>query len=228
MSDLLAEVDEVMRQEKLAKFWKENGPFIIAFIVLTILLTGALSAYRAWDTSVKTKQTATMIELMNTSNYPGNIIDTKLNLRSDLRGITLMGAAGTFMAQNKPEDAYTLYTRVAEDKKITDDFRHLALLITARMDMDKKDANADALLERIKPTLKNNSPYLPHARVDAALIHAELKGDYPTAIALLNTVLDTPALPPTLYERAQNLQHVYTLKNTTAQNTDKQQDKTKK
>lgn len=213
MSDLLAEVDEAMRQEKLEKFWKENGPFIIAFVVLTILMTGVISGYRSWDTSIKTKQTSELIEFMSAPNYPGNIVAKEtLNFRAPLRAVALMGAAGTLMAQDKVDDAYTLYTRVAQDTKIKDDFRHLAILMSVRIDMDKDDADSDALLASLAPVLKNKSPYQPHARIDAALIHASLKNDYAAANELLNAVLDTKALPPTLYERAQNLHHVYSLK----------------
>ncbi|MCD8562794.1 MAG: hypothetical protein LRY54_01755 [Alphaproteobacteria bacterium] len=48
MTDLLQEVDDMMRQEKLAKLWREHGNFIIGVILAIILATALVSAYKSW------------------------------------------------------------------------------------------------------------------------------------------------------------------------------------
>lgn len=214
MSDLLTEVDEIMRQERMQKFWHDNKTSIIAFIALTILMTGVFSAYRAWDNSVKTNQTTALIELMESAEYPNNILEADLDFRSSIRGIALMGAAGTFMAQDKPEEAAKLYQRVIDDSKISADFRHLAILTLTRINANKEGADASALLAALEPVLKDGSPWQPEARLESAVINARLKKDFSVAKALLNQVLETKDLPPTLYERAQSLHHVYELQAT--------------
>ncbi len=214
MSDLLAEVDEIMRRERMEKFWHENKTFIIAFISLTILMTGVFSAYRAWDNSVKTSQTSALINLMESAEYPDNMLEADLDFRSSIRGIALMGAAGTFMSQDKPEEAAQLYQKVLDDTKISTDFRHLAILTLTRINANKEGADASTLLAALEPVLKDSSPWQPEARMEAAVINAHLKKDFSAANALLNEVLETKDLPPTLYERAQSLHHVYELQAT--------------
>lgn len=206
MSDLLAEVDEAMRQEKMEKFWHENKAYIIAFVVVTILSTAIMSGYRSWDASTKTKQTTELIALQDAENYPDNIIEAELKLRPSLRGIALLSAAGTFMEQDKKEEAAKLYARLAEDKRIPGDFRYLGILMDARLKMDNEETQAADLIASLKPILKSKSPWKPHAQIDAALLQAETNPD--TALELLNAVTDTANLPESLYERAQKLHHV--------------------
>ncbi len=206
MSDLLAEVDEAMRQEKLEKFWHENKLYIILFIALTILSAAATSGYRAWDDNVKTKQTAELLALQNASNYPNNILDANLEMRASLKGIVLLSAASAFMGEEKKDEAAQLYARLASDTTIPDDFRFLGILMDMRLKMDREEADKAVLLTSLDPILSSKSPWKPHAQIDAALLQAENNPDQ--AIELLNMVSDTPNLPPSLYERAQKLHHV--------------------
>ena len=206
MSDLLAEVDEAMRQERLAKFWHENKTFIIFFVVLTIVATGALSAYRTWDANTQAEQTAELIALQEASDYPANILDSELDFRPSIRGIALLSAAGTAMQRDNKEQAQTLYARLARDTKIPDDYRYLGILMNVRLQNEAGEKQPQELLSALDPVLSDNTPWKPHAQIDAALIQADHNPQ--EAITLLNAVADTPDLPASLYERAQKLHHV--------------------
>jgi len=206
MSDLLAEVDEAMRQERMEKFWHENKTYIIAFIALTILSTAVMSGYRSWDTKTKIKQTEQVIALQEAEDYPANIIDAELKIRPSLRGIAILSAAANFMEQDKPEEAAKLYARLAADTKIPNEFRHLGILMDVRLKMDNTDIQKADLLAALHPILKSKSAWKPHAQIDAALIEADQNPQ--KSLELLNAVADTAELPESLYERAQKLHHV--------------------
>ena len=206
MSDLLAEVDEAMRQERMEKFWHENKTYIIAFIALTILSTAVMSGYRSWDAKTKIKQTNEIIALQEAPDYPSNMIDAELKIRPSLRGIALLSAAGTFMEQDKTAEAAALYARLAADSKIPDEFQHLGILMDVRLKMDKEESQNTDLLASLKPVVKGKSAWKPHAQIDAALL--ESKENPEKALELLNAVSDTKDLPPSLYERAEKLHHV--------------------
>ncbi len=210
MTDVFAEIDEVMRQEKLAKLWHEHKIFLITFIAATILGTAMISGYRTWDTHVRTTQTETVLLMMDAKDYPANVQEqTKLKLRPALRGILLMNAAGSFMEQNKENEALALYQRASQDTKIPAETRDLATLMSLRL----IDPSADSALPQLRAIMKDKkSPWRYHAYIEAAAILADKKGDYETAITLLNNVQDTPNLPDTLYNKARALNHVYALK----------------
>lgn len=214
MSDLLAEVDEAMRQEKLAKFWHENATLIITFVVGTILMTAAFSGYYAWDDNVKETQTDTLITLVESPDYPSNIANADLDIRPDAKAIAKLGAADALLRRDKKQDAQKLYTEIAQDNKSPAEFQQLAAIMSVRLALaDAENApDADALLEMLKLAQKQNTPFWPHANIEAASIHAHLKDDFETAKNLLSAITETPDLPPSLYERAQSLHHVYALK----------------
>ena len=212
MADLFREVDEAMRQERIEKFWQENRNYIIGFIVGTVLLTAILSGYRAWNAGVQQDQTAAVIALQEASDYPENILKTeKLKLRAGLRGVALLQAAGEFLNQDKTEQAIALYQRAAADSSIPDELQHLGILMSVRLLGDQEDQKGEDLLKALRPALKSNSPWLSHARLEAAVINAHKLGDYETAIKHLNEVQDTTGLPESLYERARALNHLYTM-----------------
>ena len=215
MSDLLTEVDEIMRQERLAKLWKEHSGLILSLIIGTIVLTGALSAYKSWNAGVQTKQTAALIAFQESPDYPQNILEMeKLNLRPSLRGITLLSAANAFLTQDKKDEALTLYQRTAKDKAIPREFQDLANIMLVRLSIDGKDAKAQALLSKLKPIWGNpKNPWGPHARIEASVIEAHLNRNYTKARAHLKAILETKNLPESLYNKARALNHIYGLQN---------------
>jgi hypothetical protein len=44
MSDILQEVDDALKQDKMLKIWHSYGRFIIAFLILIIAIKAAKSA----------------------------------------------------------------------------------------------------------------------------------------------------------------------------------------
>ncbi len=221
MSDLLREVDDAMHQERMAKIWHENRPYIIGFIVGTIILTGVFSFYRSWNLNVQQEQTAAVLDYQSAENYPQNILEMeKIDLRDGIRGVAMLHAAGTFLDEDKPDQALALYTRVAQDKGIDSDLRDLGILMQTRLMMNESDnKTADSfvndgktLIENLRPVLSNaKSPWLNPARIEAAVISAHIQGNYDAAIAYLDSVIKTEHLPQSLKDRANALIHIYTL-----------------
>ncbi|MGH1399019.1 MAG: hypothetical protein ACRBCT_07385 [Alphaproteobacteria bacterium] len=210
MSDLLTEVDEAMRQERLKKFWDENSALIIFFVAGTIIMTGVFSGYNAWKDKAQKAQTTALIETLEAADSPTNTSDTK-DLKA-LKAIAQLKAAASYIEDEKPEEALKLYESIANNKGAASHFRDLARLAQTRLSLSQETPDADALLETLAPILNGKSPFKPQAQIEAAAIHAHLKNDSAAAKALLDEVLETPDLPPSLYKKAQSLNHIYTLK----------------
>lgn len=220
MADLFAEVDEMMRQERLTKFWKENGNYIIAFVVGTILMTGILSGYNAWDQGVRENQTAALLNLQEAENYPENLIELDtLDLRGGLRGLAYLGGANRFMQDEKPEQAKTLYEKAAIDSGIPEDLRSLAAIMHARLIDPSNKEYAERALGNLKPIAGNtSSTWSAHAHIEIAVLLAHTQNNYAQAMAHLNAVLDQQSLPQSVYDRASKLHHLYALKGETQNN----------
>lgn len=215
MSDLLQEVDEIMRRERMAALWKDYGGYLIAFIIATIIMTGIISGYKSWNLRVQEEQTATLMTLQASADYPQNILVAEnLDLRPGLRGIALISAAGKLIDLDRSEDAKALYGRAAADEKIPNDLRALAVLMQIRLSDDAQTPEeAEKHLAQLASIWNDKkSPWAAHARIEAAIITAHALGNYAGAREHLNAVQDTPDLPETLYLRARALDHVYALK----------------
>lgn len=210
MTDLMAEVDAAMRQERIEKFWQENGKFILTCVILTIIATGAISAYRSWDRSVKMAHTEKLLQITEAENFPDNLKDAKLDIRPGLRGIALINGAQAFLQDKKTDEALALYTRAADDGSIPEELRGLAVLQLARLSPDA--ASNDKLMGELQDVAKDGgSPWQYHARIEAAAF-AAAKEDYKQARNYLAGVMDQSKVADTLYKKAQALDHVYALK----------------
>lgn len=209
MTDLLAEVDAAMRQERMEKFWKENGKTLILFVVATIIMTGVISGYRTWDASVKARDTEQLLVLTEAKDFPDNLKDAKLDLRPGLRGIALVNGAQAYLAKKKDADALALYSRAADDGAIPDEIRGLAVLMQARLSENLDDEKIAKNLDSV--ARDGGSPWQYHARLEAAAF-AAAKEDYKTARDYLAGAMDQKKVPDTIYKKAMALDHVYSLK----------------
>ncbi len=221
MSEILAEVDQIMRQERIEKLWKDNAPYILTFIIATILLTAAYSGYTAWNTSVKEKQTALMVELQQAENYPENLLTLeKLDMRPALRGIQYLNGAGVFMQTNKTAEALTLYMKIAQDQKIPADIRALGVLMASRIGGSDKE-KAQELISLLKPIAGSTSnPWSAHAHLEIAVLIAHHEQNFEKARAHLNEISNTQGLPDSMYNRARALEKLYTAQATSKKTND--------
>lgn len=214
MSDLLTEVDEMMRQERMEKIWKDYGSYIIAFVLGVIFLTACVSGYKAWNQSVREAQTSALLALQDDENYPQNVLDAgDLDLRGSLKGVAYLSAAGNFLEQEKTAEAMALYERAAAGSDIPAEFSHLAELMIVRLNMGAEGAEAAELSARAARVYDDaKSPWRFHARLDAALLEAHLNENFAAARAHLAVILSESNLPKSLTDKAEALDHVYSLK----------------
>lgn len=78
MVDLFREVDEALKQEKMERFWHQNGKYILGGIIAVIAITALWSGYNQWKISQAHKSTAAFMEMANANpdNAPLLSVDT--------------------------------------------------------------------------------------------------------------------------------------------------------
>lgn len=213
MTDLLQEVDDMMRRERMEKLWNEHGNFIIGAVVTIILATAIFSGLKSWNSHVRMTQTQILMNALENDNFAANASEIASTLRPGLKAITLLNAAGAKLSDKKPEEALALLKSVAEDGGTPDDLRGLAVVMQARL---VKPEEHKAVLEALTEIYKSSSnPWRFHAALEAAVLKAGGE-DYKTAREILATILDSTdsdaQLPPGLLDRARALDHVYEVK----------------
>ncbi len=212
MSNLLQEVDDAMRRERMEELWKEYGHFVLGFIAFVILATAVYSGWTAWNDSVEAKQTEQLMALLDDSKFPDNIKPEELDLRAPLRGIALLNAAGAYVHESKTAEALKMYKAAADDTSIPPDLRQLAILMQARL-LSADAKSEQSLVELLKPVMDDSKgPWQPYALMEAATFTASRGGNYIAAREYLKEIMETKELPQSIYAKARALDQIYAVK----------------
>ncbi len=214
-NELIHEIEESLKQDRLNALWKEYGPYIIGGAILAVVLTGIMSGWRAWNHSVNTRQTAVLVQALSEEDIPAALNKATGPLRPGARAVAWLTEGGVLLGKGKKEEALAVYTKAADDKALPALYGGLARLLSVRLEwsLEKKDADPEALITRLKPLLKDKgSAWHWHALVQAALIAAHDLNDYARAHEYLDAVRSGAGVPPSLLERAKALDLVYALK----------------
>lgn len=219
MTDLLAELDDQMRAERMQQIWNRHGKTIIACLLGIVLATALYSGHKEWDLRQKTKDTEAMFSVLKHEDFPNNVTaESKLDLRPSMRAIVMLNAAGAYLQKEEGKEiASSLYEALNTDNSIPEEFRDLATLSQVRLKLSMETIQPADALEKLKPLLDNDKgAYVSQALIEAATLHAALK-EYGKALALLDRVNARVNLPDTIYLKARTLVHVYSLKQSKAE-----------
>ncbi len=205
---LLREVDEELRRERLLRLWNRYGPAVIALAVGVVLVVAAWQGW-TWYRERQLDHDSTSFE--RTARAVAELAPRKAADRwaklnptlktADYRLAALMREAAARARGEDYEAAAALYGRAAQQ---ADDerLRYFARLreAVALLEAGKQD-KANALLERL--AVPENPFY--HGILELLAVLALDAGDLDTARAHLDAILDDPAAPPGLTQRARQL-----------------------
>ena len=213
MSELLRDVDEMMRQERLKQIWEAYGNYIIGGVLALILAVALHQGYQSWSTSKARANTAALQQALEAKD-----VAPALAAYADARGGNAAAVANLLRAEqlmmaDKVDDARAVLLAVRNDARAHIDLRELATLNWVRLSASAKDADATALLNALAPLMRDDGqPFAWSARVEAAVIQAHLNKNYQAAIDLLAPMVNNPGLPYTQAERAEALSQLYKLR----------------
>jgi hypothetical protein len=210
-SDLMLDVEESLRQEKLDIFWKEYGTTIILAVVLTILFTAGASIKRSYDKSVNEKATVTILDAIR-SDESADVLQAAEVDRSTHKIVALLVSSAQYLKDGRLSEAHKGYKLLAEDTSIPPLYRDLALLQTVRTSfaMQGDDFDARSSIRTLNTIIGSpGNPWRYHAAIQKALIQVDSDGDYEAARKTLDVVTKANDVPVTLIRRATALDHVY-------------------
>lgn len=217
-NDLIQDVENAMRDERNARLWKEYGPYILSGVVLAVILTAAISGWRAWNDRVDARDTALLIQAEKAKDAPATLTALDPKLRAGQRTIARFTAIGLQLQDGKNDDALKSYKALAGDTHTPVFFRDLASLLSVRLDwsLHKDASRARSLIDTLKPLMDQSNPWRYQARLTAADIAAHGLNDRTAATAYLKPIEDEAAAPAGLKQEAAALSHVYALQAGTA------------
>lgn len=210
MSDLFREVDEALQKEKMEKLWKDYGHFVIIAIGVLILSTAATTAWQSWNHHRHTQETAKLAAVLEDENPADKLMEIASDTRGGQETVALMSAAGLKADKGDSKTAGELYRRVYESSRAPDTFRHLARVLAVRVQMGEEKPDGAAMMDILSPVLKDTaSPWTWAAKLDAAVIEANVLSDPKKALETLSAFDKAEGIPVGLKDKAIALKQVY-------------------
>ncbi|HEY1940490.1 MAG TPA: tetratricopeptide repeat protein [Roseiarcus sp.] len=207
MSDIFHEVDEEVRRDKAAEFWKKHQNLIIAAAVLLVIGAGGWRFYQnhqiaAADAAGAAFQQALALD----HDGKGAAADAALaKLAGDApHGYQTLArlAQAAIKSKTDPKAAIAAYDALANDASIGAEFEQAARLRAALLRLDA--GQTDAAKSALEGLATNDGVYRNTARLSLAVL-ALKAGDYDGAGKSLDLVVADPTAPETERSSAERL-----------------------
>jgi len=213
MAEILDEINEEVKQEKLEKFWSENGSFIVISVICVILAVGG----KSWWVDHKAKQDAErtdQIVMTLEQNDPAMLQAVAQDMKGDQKIIAQLLSAGLLLENAKTAEdratAVVVYKAVVESDapKL---YKELAEILSIGVEAEETNVNTSDLLVRLAPLAKDDAPY----RLSALELMLNLEGsnkNYQQALDHADAILATEnGVTPEMRSRAEMYKSYYTL-----------------
>ncbi len=215
MSDLITEVDEAMKQERLEALWQKYGGFVIGFLVVVILGTAANEGYKSWTKAQNIEQTNIYLDAIeNKDATPDSILNAANKLNSGPKGLAQMHAAGLAIEKGDQQTAIAIYKDMEAGKDSDPTTIYIAKYMVTNLDDSLSAEEKRTRYENLSDD--NNNPWRFNARFELALLEAHSFKNFKSARKHLDVILNENAVAKTLKQKAKSLDILYAAKETTA------------
>ncbi|MDY6407701.1 MAG: tetratricopeptide repeat protein [Pseudomonadota bacterium] len=199
------EVDEELRQERLANFWKKYKFVIIGGVICIILSTIAHEWYGSWQQKIRQAESDQLEEALIAS-VKGNEAEALTQLKhlgkvgkTGYRYIAQLEEIGLLFKQGNREQALSMLEAFSHDEKAPRSLRDVAVISYVGHQLDNGDV---AQLKKMITPLTQGSSTAFYGQAIELLVRLHLRsGDKTTAKALINEAIASDKTSPTVKER---------------------------
>ncbi len=204
----LREVDEGVRADQLASFWRSYGRWLVIGLVVFLASLGGWLWWqgeqlrRAGVAGEDFTQALSKLEVGDTPAAQPVLDRLAAEGPNGYTALATLTLAGNAVTAGDTAKAITLFDRVAADSSAAEPLRDVATIKSARLRFD--DASPADTIKRLAPLAVPGNPWFSLAGEMTAL--AKLKaGDNAGAKILLTAIARDPATPPGLRDRTGQL-----------------------
>jgi hypothetical protein len=205
LADIFREVEEDLRRDKAAAYWKRYGRYVVAGVVFIVVSTASYVGWKEYrlrqQTAYGERFSAALSLIQNKKE--AEALEALGALAQDAGagyGMLARFRAATLKArQGDREGAAAIYDALAKDSSVDPLYAELAALYYV-LSMVETGA-PDDLATRLQPLLGEKSPWRYSARELAALVDLR-KGDADKARESFTKLADDPKTPAGVRARA--------------------------
>ena len=167
------EVDENLRRDRVRDFFKDNGSYLIAGLILFLAACGGIIWYqqhrekRAEEHFEQLAQLYKDIGTGNTSKVPQQLDDLSNSSSKAVRATALFTRAALAIQQSDRKLAIATYKKIRDDGSLPDSYRNAALIRETALEFD--DLKPDQVIAQLQPLAKPGNPWFGSAGEMTAL-----------------------------------------------------------
>ena len=167
------EVDENLRRDRLRDFFRENGGWIAAGVVLFLAISGGIiwyQQYRQQRAEAQVEQLAQIykdIGVGNTAKVPQQLDDLSHSGSKAVRASALFTRAAFALQQNDQKLAIASFKAIRDDSSLPDSYRNAALIRQTALEFDQ--LQPQQVIAQLEPLAKPDNPWFGSAGEMTAL-----------------------------------------------------------
>lgn len=209
MSDIIREVDEELRRERLANIWKKYGGYIAFAVLLVVAGTAGWRGYEyyaARQAEAASDRYAAAQKLAADATKTDEAISAFNSIAADApASYRLLARFSTAaeLGKKDPKQGASAFDAIANDTSVEPLMREIASVRGAALAVDSADVAE--MQKRLAPALADNSAFRHSAKELLALAHMRAGNPADAQKLFLELAFD-PETPPGMRNRAQRLQ----------------------
>ncbi len=204
-SDIFREVEQELRQEKLASLWEKYGVYVLGVMGAIVLGVGGYQSWNWWQTSRASEDGASFLEASRLGDDAADTAEDRFRglAQNGVAGYSVLGGlriAAIEAAKGNRDEAIRAYDRVASSSAADVMLSGFAKVQAASLLVDT--AQREEVGRRLEGMTEASHPWRHSARELLALA-AYRAGDQSEAQRLYEELLRDPDAPAPMRERAQ-------------------------
>ena len=204
-SGFLREVDEEVRRDQAAQFWKRWGIWIAVAIFVLLAAVGGYMYWTNHQREVAAQQASDLADVLEDLDA-GKLDDIEDRLdtliasdNTGIRAAALFTRAGYALQSGNKNEAARLFGQAAGDEKLPEPYRNLALIRQTAVQYD--DLQPQQVIDRLAPLTEPGSPWFGSAgEMTAIALMAQNKHDQ--AGQMFKRIAEDETVPESLRTRA--------------------------
>ncbi len=207
---LIREVNDEMREERIAQFWQRYGVYVVGAAILLVIAVAGYQGWLKYDTSTRTHEAATfstataLARAGNLKAATQALEKLESDASSGYRVLAQFEHAAMLAKKGDAKGAAKLYKTIAYDTSSNIALSDLANILGAAVEVNAGNYDRAGLELRLKAIAEDSQPYRFSARELLGLIALEA-GDRKTARSIFEKLASSTAAPQGMAQRARDL-----------------------
>ena len=199
------EVDENLRRDQIRDFFKENGGWVVAGVILFLAISGGMIWYQQHRERSAEKQVEQLAQIYKDIGDGNNAkVPQQLDQLSDsgskaVRASAMFTRAAFALQQNDTKVAIATYKTIRDDSSLPDAYRNAALIRETALEFDQ--LQPQQVIAQLEPLAKPGDPWFGSAGEMTALALIK-QGKTKEAGQLFATLAKDKDVPESISNRA--------------------------